>query len=481
MRKIISFLSLAGMSAVLSFCANPESSLLKRSVQYAEEDTQLLKGFNKLENRTTSKPCLKQIGRREDELVIPDASDSFGQVVTYKITQIQTREDLEEHMDVSASASLNASVFGASGKMKFIQDNKIDRMAIYMLVSIEVLNPSRTARNIEYTDAAMKFLNANDFESFRKACGDEFIAGYSTGGSAYALVQLSTATREDRDAVEASLAVNSGFFSASGDLKSRLKEIVGKRDIYAKILKTAGSGVPVKSDIASVTALVENFTKEVATAPTIQKVVLRSYSTLPMNRIPNPADRVTRWNSIEELSDLYKEQRKWLENIQYVLANPSYYVYTAEKEVELKNALEVVHRNMNSLTATYESCNDLTRACLLPDIEFFYVELPAEQVQEKIPPIPDFAIYKEDAVCGARTTEFKEDASCGLETYSEVCGSNPKWGVDGNICGWDKGQKELQPTWYCPGEQDAACRKLGAGWKLDAFNEETDAKQNRCS
>lgn len=177
------------------------------------------------------------------------ADDSFidpgivqGQEKEFYLDLIKSKHELNEKMEISASASYSG-LFSMSAKSKFVKEQKLNRESVYLLVKVLVTNSRSQLKEYRPAEKFAKFLAAKpiDWHTFINKYGDQFIDQVVTGGEFYALYEFHAESVEDRNALEVQLAGGGWGFKAEGEFKKALDKIDTEVNITCRLYIRGGS------------------------------------------------------------------------------------------------------------------------------------------------------------------------------------------------------------------------------------------------
>ena len=128
-----------------------------------------------------------------------------GQEVLYSIREVENREQLRQHLGVSASASYSG-IFSVSAKAEWSHDTTIDNHYFYLLISVRVKNGAAMLKKYELTKGAKDLLikSPYNWKAFYAKYGDMFVHSIVSGGEFHALYEFQTHSREDKDNLKTS-------------------------------------------------------------------------------------------------------------------------------------------------------------------------------------------------------------------------------------------------------------------------------------
>jgi hypothetical protein len=165
-----------------------------------------------------------------DETPVKDAIGGKG---TFQMTRIQSTEELESHLGISAEVSGGIGLFSASDRFTFAKECKIQTTSLMLLVQctrqlgfIQIDNPA-----LSPTAAALTA--GGNGELFSERYGDCFVRGMTRGGQFFGLIRIDTQSNEARETIVNKLSGTYGAFSAevSGNISDAMKATSSSADI----------------------------------------------------------------------------------------------------------------------------------------------------------------------------------------------------------------------------------------------------------
>jgi hypothetical protein len=220
--------------------AEPEIGTQSQAIVETHDfDDQLMNwgmGYNSGTGESTGAHCLAAFGE-------PTAtSGSQGQIVDFQIKVVESQEELEKHLGVSASGSGSFGWGSVSASAKFSSDYKMNSYSLYVVASTRVVNSTKwitpTKLN-EYSET--QYLN--NFEEFTKRCGDQFLTGITAGGQFHAVFELQTKSEQEKTEFDASISASgAGSWSASAQFSSALNNVTKNKQWTVKSFQIGGIG-----------------------------------------------------------------------------------------------------------------------------------------------------------------------------------------------------------------------------------------------
>jgi len=304
--KIIAFffMTLAIFGAPHPSIAAPSLDLISTAVfdeAYPNEGVMLGQGWNSLTGERTLSVCVK--GKKED---------FKGGSVTADYQYLYDREQLENALNVTASATYNGGDYGGSVSATFSRVVTNDRAKTNILGrAIMDTGASYLVNTFEeplkLSDQVVNSLS--DADQFRQLCGDSFVEAIHTGGE---LAILFTEDNTDsKNTVKQGIDVTAGGLGNNAHVNVSQTAItqLTTSDVQVTQLQTGGTLSTPTSGTAAVTKLATYASD--ATSPVPYRITVVPYSLLPGNRYIDDGNRLYmqrafwEYGRLMELSALY--------------------------------------------------------------------------------------------------------------------------------------------------------------------------------
>jgi hypothetical protein len=361
-----------------------------------------------------------------------------GQQVKFSLIQIEDSLSLNQHLQISASASLKADVFGASGKANFSRSVKVNDYSIYAVASVSVQNNTYRMRHVKLKPKAYE-LYAKDKERFRNRCGDTFVSGFITGGEFHSIIEIKTSNQAEKRSLSSELTGSYGIFSGSATFKQKLEKIAKTNRIQVYVMHTGGTGKTINITPETMITQATEFPNTVAdkqARPIL--ATIQSYDTLDLPMGITPVDRSTQQQVILELARLNSYAQKQLANIEYILSHQNEF---KNPYIEaLNQAANLTRTLLNTVRNTVRACYNNINACVLPTS----LKQPIVTLPERYASVAESCknpVYKEkvDPICGVKLYALGRSKECGVELYNvgsgHVCGVKTYNVGTGAVCG----------------------------------------------
>jgi hypothetical protein len=333
--------------------------------------------------------------------VVPlQAPNTGGQEVIFSLALIESSNDVQKRLSVSASASAKFLVAGGDAKFKFAEETHTNETTATLLASIVVRNTSYTMPpGIKLRDDAADLLrgvagqpaSAAKLARFRMRCGDGFLHSYTTGGEYHAMIQVLTSSAEEKRAVSSSLAGNYLTFSGSAAFETALQKIVNNSSTLVRTYQIGGEGPRTSAcaDVSCVTNRLDEFTVAVSENPVVYSTTVKPYSTLALpNDATTPTDIAVTLDQMETINRERNATRDLLARFVDVETNPERYVLTPSALQTVSSAVSTLNGNMNKLNGALKTCGRTPTSCAPPSLAAVSADMPAAK------PLPSRVILR---------------------------------------------------------------------------------------
>jgi hypothetical protein len=316
------------------------------------------------------------------------APNAGGQEVTFSLALIESSSDLQKNLSVSASASAKFLVGGGDAKFKFAEETHTTDTTATLLASVVVRNTSWTAPpGVRLRDDVLPLLrgvagkppSAAQLARFRARCGDGFIQSYTTGGEFRAIIQVQTSSKDEKNAVSASMAGHYLTFSASADFENELHKIVSSSSTLVRTYQIGGEKADTAAcaDISCVTDRIKSFTSAVATKPIVIDQAVKSYKLLALpNDAVVPGELAATLDLMATINAQRNSTRDLLARLVDVQTNSENYVLGASTLSDVTTAISTLNSNMNTLNNALKVCGRTPNSCAAPTLASVSVTVP---------------------------------------------------------------------------------------------------------
>jgi hypothetical protein len=221
---------------------------------------------------------------------------NIGQKSTFQFHLTESVEDLHTSLGLSVDANAQYGLFGGSDKFNFAQSCNFHSYSVFLLMNIQIQNPSTHILGEKLVTEGSTLLGNNDTARFRAEFGDLYVKGIELGGEYFAVVEIKTTNQTDQttisDSISASGFLGVGEADLAATFSSTFEKSVQGHDHRVSSFQVggAGSGQKFNIEVAEIINKALGFAQEVLDAPVPYRVELQDYLSLPLPKPPNSAD-----------------------------------------------------------------------------------------------------------------------------------------------------------------------------------------------
>jgi len=338
-----------------------------------------------LNNDTVASDCLVPAAYPGDPslTIVPvQAAKTGGQEVIFSLSKVSSSEEIQNKLNINASASAKFLSAGGSAKFSFAQDTKTDDTSVTLLASVIVRNTSWTVPpGVKLSPDAEGLLKTGSLTRFRERCGDRFLHSYTTGGEFHAFIQVQTSSKEEKEAISASVQGNYLTVSGSAEFNSKMQSIVRNSTTIVRSYQIGGSGIETAPclDVACVADRVSRFTTAVAANPVIFEAEAAPYGVLklPTDAI-SPLDVSVALDVMSQLNSQRNFTRDLLNKFLDVQSRAERYALNAPNATlaEVGTAISTLNTNLTSLENALKACARDLDQCAQPTLGSIAVQPP---------------------------------------------------------------------------------------------------------
>jgi len=162
-----------------------------------------------------------------------------GGVGTLKITRVETTEDLESSLGISAEATGGVGLFAASARFDFARECQIHSQALTLLVAQTVQFGFQQIDIPVLRDPAKEV--AERPELFQSRYGDLFVAGIGSGGLFVGVLKIEYRSEQSRQTIEAAMSGSYGL-AFSAEVATKLQNALTQTNSSVRVYVHAEGG-----------------------------------------------------------------------------------------------------------------------------------------------------------------------------------------------------------------------------------------------
>ncbi len=352
------------------------------------------------------------------------SGQSTGQFVEFRLLEITSMSALRESLNVTASASFQASVFGrVSARMDYAKSVNKNSQSRYLLVHTRVGNQLNLATQFRFRPEAQALLQQGNTKQFLENCGTQFVYGYRTGGEFFALFEFEFSSSEEDRKFGMAIQASGLSWKAATEVNSALQKFNLNARTHLSIYRMGGAGaLPDVNDIRSFALQYPTMVSTLNHNFVTLELITKDYSGVePVNLAPNPG-LVIRQDQI--INQLARDRDHALES-----ANTIRYIKLHPQEFDLVGVSGELDRGEVQLTGYINAVNqsavncfaDLLQGCSLPSLPFPSVVIPLRKMSQNRCE-PGFTWSQSDGKCcrmEIRSVCVAEDAEGNCLVYEE--------------------------------------------------------------
>jgi hypothetical protein len=237
----------------------------------------------------------------------------------FQMSKVQTTEEMESHLGISADVSGSVGLFSASDRFSFAKDCKVQASSITLLLLctrefgfVQIDTPALS------NDAAALVASGN-LALFQDRYGDCFVRGLTSGGQFYGVIRIDAQSAETRQKIENSLSGSYGPFSA--DVAVQLSEAMKSSRSSAEVyLYYEGGDVKTKPQTPEeLFAAANEWSNTLQSQPRPYAVTLAPYIIASGPEPPNKADLEHQHDVLARCAKLRSATLDKLNLVDYIL------------------------------------------------------------------------------------------------------------------------------------------------------------------
>lgn len=111
---------------------------------------------------------------------------------------LQTSDEFDSELGISAEVQVGLGAFGGSAKFGFKERNKVSAQATFCVIRVYALNAYQRYAGPKLSDEAWKLLENNNKDRFRERFGDYYVSGQRTGVEFYGVIRIEAESVEEQ-------------------------------------------------------------------------------------------------------------------------------------------------------------------------------------------------------------------------------------------------------------------------------------------
>ncbi len=293
-----------------------------------------------------------------------------GQTVRYDLNIINTFDDLYKSLGIDVSAGGQYALFKASAKFDYASETKFNSQSTFVVAHCVVENAFaqiENARIVEGSDA-YDLLKAGNTTLFQQKYGDGFVRGLQTGGEFFAVISITSSTREEQESIAAKLSAQYGALfaqvSVEFNFNDQMKSQTSKSEIHVSTYQRGGTGdqTSITSDVDAVMKRLAAFPAQVLANPVAYSAQLARYITIPLPAGPNPLDIEAQNQALREYAANQLLIRTKRNDLEFVQLHPDFFV-SPPSEDDLNAWQTFFTTEESALLSQASRCSDDATMC----------------------------------------------------------------------------------------------------------------------
>jgi hypothetical protein len=315
-------------------------------------------GFDSAGGQSTGANCLLELG------AITTTSGAGGQVVSFSMDLVKSREELQKKISADVSVSASFGFGNASARAEYMKEQNFNSFSLFLVARTKVVNATQwisPQRLSTYSETQY----INRYEDFRRRCGDQFLSGLTTGGEFLSIFEVKTRSNDEKESIEASLKASSAFgtWSASANFAASVHKVTEQSSVRVSSFQVGGVG-------------------ETAVPPTEAEAIIQRATQLPIIVNGDGARGISasfKTYDVLELppvnAEMFRRQKEYLRNIwllaenyrkelsdrQYILENPGQ--FDSPDLNQVRSQITAIANQINGYQAKAVACMNDVAAC----------------------------------------------------------------------------------------------------------------------
>lgn len=213
----------------------------------------------------------------------------LGQEVVSSIDFVESHDQLMTTIGFSFEAQGRYGFFSGGAKAAFSETTNFNSVSTFLVVRVIVKNPLRRGKGFRVIDdPAGRLLTAERLPEFNGAFGDSFVRGLQTGGEFYAVIRITSVSKDVEAKLAASAHAEASGLVASGSFNAALQQAnnseSSRSEFIAMMYQNSGEGASSEptANIEDVLARFKKFTEIANDRPAAYETEVASYATIPL-------------------------------------------------------------------------------------------------------------------------------------------------------------------------------------------------------
>lgn len=304
------------------------------------------------------------------------AAVAAGQITEITLSLLESQEDFDKYLGISASVSASYCFIGGSANFNFGEQCSFHSYSVYVLAHAKVSNPLLQIKSPELQKGG-DLLSTGDVDRFREEFGDLFVMGIRTGGELSIVLEIEKFSKTNNNDIKADLTAGGGIFgplsaSTTDSVTSVMKSASQGHNITVHHSQ-GGGDQEASTDIAACINQALGFSKTVTPQTGVPvSVFLQDYRSLDLPKPPNFIEVENAREVLETIMSTRRDALTRLNNINFILTHPEQFINPGNLNLsaqKLATAIKV-------LTDAASQCVDNPKGASIPTVEIPTDPLP---------------------------------------------------------------------------------------------------------
>jgi len=319
-----------------------------------------------------------------------------GQTKTMEFQEVTDSYAVMQSMDMSASASVKAMGYKASGKAAFAKSTEVSGMSSTFVLEASVDNGVRFAAPvaargdgggvtkarydeagrriapdtgaIRLTPEALKLAKRSDLTAFHDTCGHSYVSAIYEGAKLTAAITIKAKSQKDKQKVSGSLSGSGWGAEVKTNFSNTATSGTETRDVSMRFFQTGGRGDTIPKDQADLLAKLDELARLAMEAPKPFRIALTPYTALS-NWPDKPI--IADVSELDQLAGVWGSYVTFHERIETAMERPCLYaVRTADgsyKALTDTDAVTALRKTEDLVLETLRGLRDVAASCTADD------------------------------------------------------------------------------------------------------------------
>ena len=334
-------------------------------------------GWNSLEEQAVPSVCV--------EFTIAESS---GQTKYMTMHEASDSYEVMNSMDMSASMSVKAIGYKASGKAEFAKTSKVTGFNSTFVLKASIVNSARYAApiggggakaafdpddhipdsgEIRLTPEALRLAKGRDLTAFYNRCGHAFVSAIHGGATLYSIITISASSRADQESISAKMKGGGFGVEVESNFKNVTDSKGNKKSVSMRFFQEGGRGDTIPTTQDDLKAKLDELARLAADAPKEFSLTLTPYTALA-NWPDRPID--LNLSEYDQLASYWGSYNTLYEEMQLALDNPSDFHLYSQADTSFGDdptAVKQLKRDQDEVQAILISLRDDAARCSEPD------------------------------------------------------------------------------------------------------------------